>query len=366
MPVVPADQAAGSSLSVLLRGLAPGLVLSGLLAAAGTRLADLDWMRSHGLSALTLAIVLGILVGNTLYHRIELPCVKGVNFSRQRLLRLGVVLYGLRLTVQDIGHVGMTGVMIDTVMLGSTFLLAYLIGSRWLGMDGTTAMLIGAGASICGAAAVMAAEPVVKGRNEDVAVSVATVVVFGTIGMFLYPLLFELTRNTGLIPGGLAGFGIYVGSTVHEVAQVVVAARSVGVEAVDTAVITKMVRVMMLAPFLVLLSIWLARGEAAPSATDASGKPARSRVMVPWFAFGFIGMVLFNSLQLLPKPVVDAVTLVDTVLLATAMAALGLGTQATAIRRAGARPLLLAWLLFVWLVVGGAVVNHAIGGWTAG
>ena len=275
-----------------------------------------------------------------------------------------MVLYGLRLTVQDIGHVGMAGVAIDALVLGSTFGLACLIGTRWLGMDRKTAMLIGAGSSICGAAAVMAAEPVVKARAEQVTVAVATVVVFGTLAIFLYPLLFDLNRHWRLIPGGANGFGIYAGSTIHEVAQVVAAARSIGQGAADTAVIAKMVRVMMLAPFLIMLSAWLARDESRQAKRSGAcrmgghGIEHSAKLAVPWFAFGFVAVVLFNSLQLLPAGVIEAVAEVDTILLAMAMAALGLSTHLGAIRRAGVKPLLLAAVLFAWLVIGGALINR--------
>ena len=164
----------------LLR-LLPGLLISGALGAAAMALGRIGWLQDHGFSALTLAIVLGMLVGNTVYPRVAGISGAGVNFSKQNLLRLGVVLYGLRLTAQDIGHVGLAGVATDALVLGSTFALACVIGIRWLGMDRKTAMLIGAGSSICGAAAVMAAELVVKARAEKVTVAVATVVVFGTI-----------------------------------------------------------------------------------------------------------------------------------------------------------------------------------------
>ncbi|MBE7941674.1 MULTISPECIES: YeiH family protein [Ramlibacter] len=339
--------------------LLPGLALSAALAGGGMGLGRVDWLQAHGFSALTLAIVLGMLVGNTVYPRIAQASGAGVTFSKQNLLRLGVVLYGLRLTVQDIGHVGVAGALIDVLVLGSTFALACWIGTRWLGMDRKTAMLIGAGSSICGAAAVMAAEPVVKARAEQVTVAVATVVVFGTLAIFLYPLLFDLNQHWGMIPGGATGFGVYTGSTIHEVAQVVAAARSVGAQAADTAVIAKMVRVMMLAPFLVMLSAWLAR-DARRNAPAPAGAAGTGKVAVPWFAFGFIAVVLFNSLKWLPAPVVSLATELDTVLLAMAMAALGLATHLGAIRKAGAKPLLLAALLFVWLVGGGSLINHAV------
>ena len=200
-------------------------------------------------------------------------------------------------------------------------------------------------------------------------VAVATVVVFGTIAIFLYPLLFELNRQWQLVPGGADGFGIYVGSTIHEVAQVVAAARSVGPHAADTAVIAKMVRVMMLAPFLIMLSAWLARDDArrtvrmalVPAAHEHAARlemPIKPKLAVPWFAFAFVGVVLLNSLNLLPPGVVAMTTEIDTILLAMAMAALGLATHISSIRKAGIKPFLLALILLVWLVVGGALINR--------
>lgn len=336
--------------------LLPGLALSAGLGWLAIWLAEYDWVQAAGLSGLSLAIVLGMLVGNLGYARIAAQAGPGVGFSKQNLLRLGIVLYGLRLTVQDVVHVGAAGVLIDAVVVCGTFTLAVWLGTRWLGLERSTAMLIGAGSSICGAAAVLAAEPVVKGRAEEVAVAVATVVVFGTIATFLYPALYALNQHAGWLAGGERAFGIYIGSTVHEVAQVVAAGNAIGAEATDTAVIVKMVRVMMLAPFLLALSAWLARhpDRRAGGAADLQAP----RLTVPWFAVGFVAVVAFNSLQWLPQPVTAAATTLDNHLLAMAMAALGLTTHASAIRKAGLRPLLLALLLFGWLVAGGALLNR--------
>jgi uncharacterized integral membrane protein (TIGR00698 family) len=341
----------------LLSRLAPGLLLSAALAAGAMLLGGLDWARLHGLSALTLAIALGMVVGNVFQRQVTAIGTPGIDFSKQRLLRLGVVLYGLRLTLHDISRVGMAGVAIDALVIASTFLLACWLGTRWLGLERKSAMLIGIGSSICGAAAIMAAEPVVKARAEQVVVAVATVVVFGTLSIFLYPVLFHANLHLGWLGGGDAGFGVYAGSTIHEVAQVVAAARSIGPEAADTAVIAKMVRVLMLAPVLLLLSAWLRRDEARTSGGAAS---SRGKLAVPWFAVGFVGVVLFNSLQWLPSSAISVANDIDTMILATAMAALGLSTRISAIRAAGAKPLLLAAALFAWLVLGGAAINHGI------
>lgn len=336
-----------------LRRMGPGLLLTGAIAFASTQLGQLGWLQAHGISPLTLAIVLGMLIGNTVYPRMAPTVDPGVGFSKTNLLRLGIVLYGLRLTFQDIGAVGWTGVAIDATVLCSTFGLACFLGTRVFGLDRQTAMLIGAGSSICGAAAVMAAAPVVRGRAEQVMVAVATVVVFGTLAIFLYPALYRLDAQYGLIGLSPKAYGVFAGSTIHEVAQVVAAGRAVGEQAADTAVIAKMLRVMMLAPFLILLSAWLSRADAKHAGAGAG----RGRIVVPWFALGFVAVVGLHSLAVLPAAVVAHAIEVDTVLLAMAMAGLGLTTHVSAIRKAGFRPLALAALLFAWLVCGGLAIN---------
>lgn len=174
--------------------------------------------------------------------------------------------------------------------------------------------------------------------------------------MFLYPLLFIFNQYVPIILGNSSQFGIYIGSTIHEVAQVVVAGNAIDVPTADTAVITKMVRVMMLAPFLIFISIWLNKDEL--SSTEKENNP--SKITIPWFAIFFIAMVLLNSLQLLPTLWQPFTTAVDTFLLAVAMAALGISTHISSIKNAGVRPLLLALVLFLWLVVGGALINRFI------
>lgn len=332
----------------------PGLLWVAALSATALALAGIPWLQRHGISALTLAIVLGIAAGNTLYPRLAVHAGPGVGFSRHWLLRAGIVLYGLRLTFQDIGVVGVAGVLTDAAVLLSTFALAWWAGTRWCGLDRDSALLIGAGSSICGAAAVMAAEPVLRARPEQVTVAVSTVVVFGTLAMFLYPALYQFNLAHGWLPLGERAYGVFAGSTVHEVAQVVAAGRAVSAAAADTAVIAKMVRVMMLAPFLVGLSLLLGRDRAAQTGNVATS------IAVPWFAFGFVAVAGLNSLQLLPPAVVQWAVTLDTALLAMAMVALGLTTHVSALRRAGPRPLLLALLLFGWLLVGGLAINFGV------
>jgi len=334
--------------------LLPGLGLSLLLAFTAMQMGTIGWLSSHGISALTAAIALGILMGNTIYPRFAATAGVGVAFSKQTLLRAGVVLYGLRLTLHDVGQVGAAGVLIDALVVTSTFVLAVTLGTRFFRLDRETAMLIGAGSAICGAAAVMATEPVVRAKADDVTIAISTVVVFGTAAMFLYPALYPLMPH-GLTAEGARAFGVYTGSTIHEVAQVFAAGRSVSETVANTAVITKMVRVMMLAPFLMGLAAWIARGTEHRTEAHQTRAPS-----IPWFAVAFVGVVIFNSLGLLSSRLLNAATTLDTVLLAMAMAALGLTTHISALRAAGPKPLWLGAVLFAWLIIGGGAINALV------
>jgi len=144
---------------------------------------------------------------------------------------------------------------------------------------------------------------------------------------------------------------------VHEVAQVLAAARAISEAAADTAVITKMVRVMLLAPFLLVLALWLARARARRAVPGGALTQAAGGLNIPWFAFGFIGVVAVNSLLDVPPELASSINVCDTGLLAMAMAALGMGTRVAAIRQAGVKPLLLALALFAWLVLGGGALT---------
>lgn len=338
-----------SRVSILL----PGLSVSAGLGMLAMGLAQLDSMQRHGMGALTIAILLGMLIGNTAFPRMAAACAAGVVFSKQNLLRVAIVLYGLRLTFQDVGQVGLGALLIDALMLSSTFALALLLGLKLLKLDRATVILIGAGSAICGAAAVMATEPVLRARSEKVAVAVATVMLFGSIAMFLYPLLYSLNQQWQWLPGSAQKFGIYLGSSMHEVAQVVAAGRAISPEVANAAVITKMLRVMMLAPFLLLLSAYLLRAQP-----QGAGQEPAARLAFPWFTVGFMLVTGLNSVALLAPALVRQLIAVDNLLMAMAMAALGLGTQLSAIRQAGIKPLLLGALLLVWLMAGGATINQ--------
>ncbi|WP_131667880.1 YeiH family protein [Psychrobacter pygoscelis] len=346
-----------------------GLVLVGSIISIwlNTQIDILSQGRVVGLSALTLAIIIGMVLGNTIYPRFAPKLVGGVSFAKGQLLRLAIMLYGFKLTLTQVASVGMPAIMIDAAVLSSTFILTYWLGTRWLKVDRQTTLLIGSGASICGAAAVIAAEPVIKAEAHKVTIAVATVVVFGTLAMLLYPVFYHL----GWLQPWLSAqqYGIYTGSSVHEVAQVVVAGNAINTEVGNTAVVTKMIRVMMLAPFLLILSFLLTTKPSPRSNTTnmtnnsvpVSGKSALMRrlteVKVPWFAFIFILIVVLHTVLDMSEPFIRTMVKADDMLLTMAMFALGLTTHLSAVKQAGIKPLLLGAIMFVWLIIGGGLIN---------
>ena len=330
-----------------------GMLLVIVLAGVSVVLSKLEVMQGAQFSSLTIGIVLGIIVGNSVFSRIATHTDVGVDYAKSILLKAGVVLFGFRITFTQVAGVGWQGLLTDIVMLVGTFILAIQLGKRVFKLDEQTTILIGAGSSICGAAAVMATEPVIKAQAHKVSVAVATVVVFGTLSMFAYPIMFEYM--------GLSehAYGIFVGSTIHEVAQVVAAGTAVSANAADTAVIEKMLRVMMLAPFLVALSFWQSKKRAkADNAVSSYGD--KSGVSIPWFAVLFIVASGVHSLSIIPQVATSAVVWFDNILLTIAMVALGLRTHVGAIRQAGIKPLLLALCLFLFLTLGGFAINIGI------
>ena len=325
-----------------------GILFVALFAMAATYLAGFKFFKDLGISPLIIGIVIGMFYANTLRNKLPAEWVPGIIFSTKTLLRAAIVFYGFRLTFQNIAEVGIAGILVSTIMVATTFIIGYYVGVKVLKLDRDTSILTSAGSSICGAAAVLATEPVVEAEAYKSAIAVSTVVLFGTIAMFLYPFLYK-SGILGLDPKTM---GIYIGGTVHEVAHVVAAGNAVGTITAENAVIVKMIRVMLIAPFLLILGFWLAK-----SATNkVSG--SKTKVTIPWFAVLFIVVAGFNSLNLLPSNVVSTINNLDTFALTMAMSALGMETNFSKFKGVGLKPIYLALILFIWLLIGGYVVTR--------
>jgi len=329
-----------------------GLTFVALLALLSTIISQVDSIAKLGISPLVVGIVIGILLANTVHHKIPAPWESGIVFSAKKILRFAIVFYGFRITFQEIANVGLEGFLVSFIMLSTTFILGTWIGTKLFKMEQDTSILTASGASVCGAAAVLATEPVVKAQEHKTAIAVSMVVLFGTISMFLYPLL----HTAGIFDMTPKEFGIYVGGTIHEVAQVVAVPASIpglDQEAADTAVIVKMTRVIMIAPMLIVLGIWL-------SYQNTNANKSKVKLVIPWFAVYFIAVAGFNSLNIVPEQIVYWINEVDTFLLTMAMTALGLGTRFAKFKGLGLAPIYTALSMFIWLVVGGYFITKLI------
>ncbi|WP_200763002.1 YeiH family protein [Nitrosophilus alvini] len=329
-----------------IRSTLNGILFVALFTVAAIDIAEIPILKSLGISPLIIGIVIGMFYANTLRNHLPAAWVPGIIFSAKTLLRTAIVLYGFRITFQQIEAVGMAGLLVSIIMLSSTFILGVLIGTKLFKLDRDTAVLCASGSSVCGAAAVLATEPVLKAEPYKSAIAVGTVVLFGTIAMFVYPALYK----AGIFDMDPSTYGIYVGGTVHEVAQVVAAGGSIDGSA-DNAIIVKMTRVMMIAPLLIILGIVLARSASKDS------KEGKIKVTIPWFAVWFIVMAGIHSIGFIPENIISVINDVDTFLLTMAMTALGMETNAQKFKQAGAKPILVALIMALWLLIGGYFIT---------
>lgn len=330
-----------------------GILLIALFSFAAFYIAEIPFVKKLSFSPLIVGIILGMLYANSLRNKLPETWVPGIKFCTKQILRAGIVLYGFRLTLTQVVEVGLPAIVIDSVIVVGTIFLGIWFG-RVLKMDKDTSLMTATGSAICGAAAVLGAEPVVKCESHKTAIAVSTVVIFGTISMFLYPIMYRIGMLDGLSNMEVA---IYTGSTLHEVAHVAGAGNAMDptdtLGIAGTATITKMIRVMMLAPVLVAMGLAL---------SSRGGKyGSKGKITVPWFAFGFIGVICVNSLlqylfavdSVKDIPLNGAIEYIDTFMLTMAMTALGTDTSIDKFKKAGAKPFVLALMLYVWLVVGG-------------
>lgn len=320
-------------------GILPGLALAALIAATSFALRHLP-----GLGVVS-PLILAILIGMGFHNLIGTPAAArpGAAFAMRRVLRAGIVLLGLQLTLQQVIAVGGMGVAVIAATLLATFAFTTWLG-RVLGVDAGLAQLIAAGSSICGASAVIATNTVTCARDEDVAYAVACVTIFGSLSMVLMPLA------GGALGMGAHAYGLWTGASIHEVAQVVAAAYARGQEAGEFGTIAKLTRVMMLAPTVLMLG-----HAAARRLRRTGGEATQAKPPVPWFVLGFVGMVLLASTGWVPPAAQPAATATTQFLLATALAAMGLETDIRKLAAAGLRPALLgagSWIFVSLLSLG--------------
>jgi uncharacterized integral membrane protein (TIGR00698 family) len=308
----------------------PGLVLAGLMTILAELLHSYRGFSTFNPTILALLLGLGF---NALIGTPE-HCRTGTSFAARSLLRLAIALLGLQLALGRLLDLGWAGMATVLVVVPATFAATSFMG-RLLGVGRELRSLIAFGTSICGASAVMAGNTVIKGSEDEAAYAVACVTIFGTLAMLLYPLM----------PAALSldahQFGLWAGVSIHEIGQAVAAGYQNGVASGEAATLAKLSRVLLLAPVVLSVGLLIARQARA----DAGAHQSRfGRVPMPWFIFAFLGLAAINSLGLIPAVLQKQAPNVTSFLMAMALAAMGLNTDAAKLLRRGWRPLLLGLL----------------------
>ena len=307
----------------------PGLLLVAALTAVATAVNAV----ASTVSALLVGVLLGALVGNLGLVPVRLQ--PGFRFAARRVLRFGIVLLGLRLSLSDVADLGAITVVVVVVTVLATFVGTQALGVR-LGLSRDLSLLIATGYSICGASAIVAVEGSTDATEDEVAVSIGLVTLCGTLAILTIPPLGDLLGLTD------RQLGTWIGAGIHDVGQVAAAGSVAGTAALAVAVVVKLTRVSLLAAIVT----WVNVSRRSTSADETERRP-----ILPLFVVGFLAMVLLRTTEILDDGIVDAVKEIEGVLLTAALVGLGAGVQAKRIRALGPAPLLVG--LLAWILVAG-------------
>ncbi|AZS13577.1 YeiH family protein [Paenibacillus lutimineralis] len=303
-------------------GFAEGIIITLILAILAKFIAGFPFLSIMG--QLVIAILLGI-AWRAIFG-VPSEAAPGINFSSKKLLRYGIILLGMRLNLLDIIHAGPKVLAIAVINIVFAIFVVYGL-TKLFKVDQRLGILTACGTAICGAAAVVAIAPQIKANDDETAVGAATIAILGTVFTLAYTLLYPVLGLTA------AGYGIFSGATLHEIAHVIAAAAPGGKEAVDLAVIVKLTRVALLVPVAIIIGIWAGRTERRnnPDAAKTSWRD----IPIPWFILGFLLMSGVNTLGIIPAVVTDQLIIAAYLLIAMAMAALGLNVDIATFRRMG-------------------------------
>ncbi len=314
---------------------------------------------SKSISEILVAVLLGLYIGNAFPLGEELRA--GAKFALQRLLRLGIILLGLRLSLQDVAATGLTALVLVVICISAALTLAYFAG-RLFHVPPRLAALIGIGTAICGSTAIVATAPVLEVGEEEMGFAVATITLFGLLAVLLYPLVGHFL--------GLSdrSFGLWAGTAVNDTSQVVAVGAIYSETALDVATIVKLTRNTLMAPIIILFGLFYSRGLQK----DMSAEAIRAsrfdwKRIVPGFVIGFLAMALIRTLGvatgILPQSISNPGNLLSAAaflksmdeiskfLILMALAGVGLNTNLASLRRIGLKPLLVGTCVALLLAI---------------
>lgn len=316
-----------------------GVLLTLLIALVAKYIATFPFFSILG--QLVIAIILGMAWRAA--FKVQDSWQVGIAFSSKKLLRLGIILLGMRLNLADIYHAGANVFLIAVINLVFALLVVYGL-TKMFKVEQKLGILTACGTAICGAAAVVAIAPQIKANEKETAVGAAIVALLGTIFTLIYTVIYSIIDLTP------TEYGIFAGGTLHEIAHVIAAASAGGNEAIDIAVIVKLTRVALLVPVAIIIGIFYRRIDKNKE------KKAFSFSIIPWFILGFLAMSAINSLGIIPANVAQAFVNIAYILIAMAMAGLGLNVEIKTFKELGVKAFIAGLIGSVCLSVLGYIL----------
>jgi len=297
----------------------------------------------------TVALLIGIVVATIAGPRVQ-PLAPGLAFASQRVLRLGIVLLGARLSLGEIARIGLpaTGLILVTMSLSFAIVL---IAARFVRIESRLGLLIAVGSAVCGNTAIVATAPVIGARAREVAYAVATITLFGTLAVFLYP---TIGRAIALPQ---PSFGLWAGVAVHDTSQVIATSAAYGPDALDVATVVKLIRNALMAPLLLLIAaVWAARGEGA---TDSARKGVRRAL--PLFVLGFLALAALRTIGVIDADEAALLDAIARICIVIALAAVGMSIHVGELRETSWRPLAVGFAVALAIGFGSLLAITTLG-----
>jgi uncharacterized integral membrane protein (TIGR00698 family) len=297
----------------------------------------------------SVAILLGLLVATVAGTRLQ-PLDPGLRFASQRVLRFGIVLLGARLSLGEIARIGLPATGMIVVTMAVSFIVVLLV-ARVVHVEGRLAVLIAVGSAVCGNTAIIATAPIIGARAREVAYAVATITLFGTLAIFLYPAI----GRAFTVPQ--PSFGLWAGVAVNDTSQVIATSAAYGQGALDVATVVKLIRNALMAPLLFLIATgWAARGGEA---VEAAGRGVRRAV--PLFVFGFLALSALRTVGLIDAEQAATLDVIARTFILVALAAVGMSIRVGDLRETSWRPLAVGFSVALAVGLGSLVVITALG-----
>lgn len=304
------------------RLIVPGLAAAIAIAIVARLAAQL---MPPAISEVLIAVLLGIVVANS--GILPAASAPGLRFTVQRVLRLGIILLGARLSLGDVAQIGVGALGLVLLTMTAAFTFALVVG-RIASLPPRLALLIGVGTAVCGNSAIVATAPVIDAEEREVSFAVATITLFGTLAVFAYPLIGHALGLTSQV------FGVWSGVAVNDTSQVVAASAAYSSQARDIATVVKLVRNTLMAPLIVLIAWWWGRRATVAEAEVRSG----ALRAFPLFVLGFLFMALLRSVGVIDRSLATPIDQVATACILVALSAVGLSTRVAQLRTIGPRP----------------------------